>query len=56
MLDLWDSTWLHSKLKTKLTSLDFIIRDTIDELSPVMSMSENSIFKYDDNVAEIVEN
>lgn len=55
-LDLWDSTWLHSKLKTKLKSLDFIIQDKIDELSPVMSMSEISIFEYDDNITETVEN
>lgn len=41
------------KIKDKTYIIKLHIRDTIDELSPVMSMSEISIFEYDDNVAKM---
>lgn len=54
--DLWDSTWLHPKLKTKLSSLDFILKEKMVELSPVLDLSEISVFEYEDSLKPIEDN
>ena len=54
--DLWDSTWLHPKLKTKLSSLDFILKEKMIELSPVLDLSEISVFEYEDSLKSIEDN
>lgn len=53
VLDLWDSTWLHPELKTKLSSLDFIRKEKMKELSPVLEMSEINVFEYEDSLKPI---
>lgn len=47
-IELWESNWLKPVLRAKLASLKFVDENKLEKLSPVLDMSEISIFEYEE--------
>ncbi|MDD3507417.1 MAG: RNA-directed DNA polymerase [Parabacteroides sp.] len=45
-LNIWESNWLNPKLKSLIESSRFIDREKLQEISPILEMSEISFFEY----------
>ena len=50
-IELWESNWLKPKLRAKLSILKFIDKNKLEKLSPVLDMSEISMFEYGEEIS-----
>ena len=48
---MWESNWLKPKLRAKLSILKFIDKNKLEKLSPVLDMSEISMFEYGEEIS-----